>query len=268
MGENYRVVRIEEKPSFFKRHNKLLSFVGSMIVLGTFITKEVVQEGLKSHIEALDRSEQRTGPLPEEDLSGDKEAVFAEKSDSPPLTDSTDLQVFMDSLLRFNSDVYHDWLRIDRAGQETRGLVERLPPNTKAPGPRRPTIQSEVESESKLIGQLPIELAKLASQRYTFASDEMQGKFMGPKTKLTKDGRKRLKELRSSYREVYYHSQSDWLNVRMLRKEALEAIESYRDVLEKEHERATIIGYIFYGIGWGLNLIGGVAGVKLEQGAD
>lgn len=54
MGEMYKLVRVEDKRSFLKRHNSWITFSGTLILLLTFIVKEELREHWKQKAEAVD----------------------------------------------------------------------------------------------------------------------------------------------------------------------------------------------------------------------
>jgi hypothetical protein len=57
MGESYKLVRIQDDPSFFKRHGKWVSFIGALIVFSTFVVKDAIRENLKNLVDSLASAE-------------------------------------------------------------------------------------------------------------------------------------------------------------------------------------------------------------------
>jgi hypothetical protein len=50
-------IKLRQGSPFFKRHSRFISFIGALIVFGTFIIKEGIRENLKSLVDTIDSAE-------------------------------------------------------------------------------------------------------------------------------------------------------------------------------------------------------------------
>lgn len=257
MGESYKLVRVEGKPSFFKKHSKWVSFVGALIVFCTFVVKENLLENWKAISDGIVMAEYVYQIRTDTDASAeyyiklrDRIVNLARQSGTPVPVKTTvakKVQEATETCRNFTLQSITLYSAIDV-------LMDKLP-DKKA--------LHEISGKGWVEAiDLKERCRALEPDIQSIASHEMlpdQGRTLpGPSLY---DYLNQSADINKQTKEVYDKADK-------FRSEVLKRVEKIREDNRSKSESAKKVSVVLYTLGWGLGLVGKLFGGGDIMGGD
>lgn len=264
MGEAYRLVRIQEKQSFFKRHSKGATFTGALIVFLTFIVNDSILENYKSLADKVDRA--RDSLLIRRDIRANVEQITKQYSSSAQGEMSPSYIKKRDSKPLFVDDESferdHDVVELDASSvQNITDLMQKVPSDDMLKA-RFQTIADCVDKEA----ELEISVRMLATQK-EFVKRGNFPKYLSDNTEqLEETVAQDRRNLAAALSEI--HSRDNSLSREISQVEGLTLEEAHKEYISYEDRTKTWTNwkFVLYTLGWGLGLFGKLMGADGETG--
>jgi hypothetical protein len=257
--------RVAQKKSFVQRYKNAVTIIGSLVVLGSFVTKEIVQEHLKSTVDSLDSADQifqiRSDSLFQEKLltsvNVSVENVRLDEQQTPRKR-----AILVNTLYEA---IEHDSMIIktalERAKYSNQSVREFL-----RPIPNEGPLESEVDNSNKQLDTLLKANERLTGP--TFVEDLLdRADFEGPlpnETAVIEE----TSHLRREVAEARDRALQSTDYAASLRDKALEASRRYRDEIEKRYKKYSLAIYLLFGVGWVFGLGGRLLGFDGPSGNE
>jgi len=246
---------------FVITHDRLLTFLGALVVLITFVLKEGVRDHVKDRVDdvraAINAYEIRS------DLQLDSEEITAEEAELLKFYDRTKSMTAA-QLLGYNGAVAEHCQRIQallsktvRAQNDVSDLANALPPNDELNRSEKEDAdqlkrfrQEVVSTDADAAGP---EISNLGPEFIQYTNDQVKLLAINTRTKANKLGE-----------DVPLRAQLVWVHGKQTALYAREIVENE----EKQYRHATWASYVLYTIGWGLGLFARLFGVSSTSGEE
>jgi hypothetical protein len=236
---------------FFQEHERLLTFVGAIIIFATFVMREGVREYLRSTSEAMHAAQtiysNMTDTIESTTLSGVPANILEkfhdlaqDDYDEHPTDKATDI-------LEVRPFLYKELVGTKLVMNETLRFVSALPDPWDKDGDVR-GLDNKFDNEEDLYDGIPrLSKAQFLSEPPK-ARDVERGVIEREYAAFSADHAELEKELSS------------------LTKGFVNEAEEKKVTAERWFRVATIASYILYSLGWGLGLVGKLCGLGLAGG--
>jgi hypothetical protein len=247
MGGSFKLVRVEDNPSFFKKHARFISFVGALIVFLTFVVKENLLESWKSTAGAYETA-----------LS-----IYSIRAD-------TSLEQSHFDILKHQIELLDKSTPDPEMAGIPRLFTSFFPHDIEA---RTEQIKAELDAIEVLVEKLPKEggdRAQLAALRTDLAQVTQYNEDIKKLQKVPDDPAKRqvwqvqtsVQFLKKTMARNKLLSGDDGITEKT-KTFSQSVLGKAKDVRKKNEERAEYakwVGVFLYVVGWGLGLAGSIFG--------
>jgi hypothetical protein len=230
-----------------RRHQRLLTFFGALIVFFTFIVKDALRENLKDLVDSLNAAEASAMASNETQMAIVALEAVQNRLDRIVGRGETDPEDRVDSSIAILQTTCSLYLAVVA---ENSRLIERLPSDVAA------KFEERIKGAAK--AQEPI------NARYL----ELLQRQMPEKQAPESQAQDRLRNINLYTQVVLLTTQiaAQEVEVKSIGREMLIAANGIRQQDERRYRWATWASYVLYALGWGLGLLGRLASV--ESGAE
>ncbi|KAA6457568.1 hypothetical protein DYQ86_22330 [Acidobacteria bacterium AB60] len=247
------------------KHSRMFSLAGAVLVLATFVVKEVIEDRMRDKIDTLDGVE-RHYALQARSTSTQVEEISVEQAiDLPDLSDSAvnrrpfiryvDSAMFISGLARahiedtraMNDGTSEVLLNIPGAFDENEDHADLA-------DTRHRLTLDEDSRHYRMVDALD-------ETKNTLLEGHMKDRFL-PQF-LPDDLRDEIQQYRYQVSQVYLDVLESYSGSIDDREVAINYLRLYRESLSQRSRRISEIGYGFYGLGWLINLAGGLLGNRI-----
>jgi hypothetical protein len=255
--------RAAQSKSFVRRCKNAATVIGSLVVLGSFVTKEIVQEHLKSILDSLD-SENQIFQIRSDNAFQQKQLTSLTVSIENVRLDEQETPKKREMLRHQLDDaIDHDKMivktsieRAKRSNQDVREFIKPIP-NV------RPLELELNNSDGQLDQLLQANDALRGNVLDNFLDDDFVGPL--PNERELIESTSYLRREIAEVRDRALQSTDVSAN---LRDKALDASKRYRSEIEKKYQSYTLAIYILFGVGWVFGLGGRLLGFDAPNGAE
>ena len=230
------------KSSFFKRHSRLFSFFGAMIVFATFVVKEGVREELKADLDAI----------------GTAETVYAIRQDNTRISGSRITIQWRE--INKNSAEHNPSQRIAKSNvEQKRDLLDETDDALNSSFSNLFGLERAARAfDARHIPNLSDEHKTQAKFKHDYnvmlAGDMTDDDYFQPSPTDEHDLKK--------FAQFENDSEFNLTRNDLIGTNIIELIEDKRESDERYYKIANICSYILYVICWGISLLGRMFGVE------
>jgi hypothetical protein len=238
--------------SGLRKHSRLLTLLGALIVFTTFVVKEGMREHLKSVVDSLELAD----------------GIFALREDNA-INHSAIIEV------RQIAGSISSRLREKPRSQEIMGAFVLADERTYLVTDRLTRIEESIRNIRQLVGVLPRDpdlSGKLSSHEETLkklsGEDDslkwpMNNFLMASLSSNVEEQRKATDAMGVRIYDLKSQTENLEKAVAALASHALNVSETFRDSTERSYKRYSIASYILYAIGWAFGLVGRLSGLEV-----
>jgi hypothetical protein len=247
-------VKLNKRPSFIQRHQRLTSVIGALIVFTTFVVKDTLRENLKDKIDTLQSNIALFESTPGRMLSSSEnmadfetwQGYFGSKPQSPAIEFERKgpLELRKEE---FDSQVQKALITYHSSGQLLKQVdgFEELNQEYKALNKRLYSVQ--IDTDAKVVDAIQQNIDHMSETEANAALKKARGVLYSAGIQVT---------------EVDYA-------VFSVAEEIVNRSNDEQRLLESRYKKITILSYFLYAIGWTLALLGRLLKVDgLMPGSD
>lgn len=248
--------RTAQKRSLVHRYKNAATIIGSLVVLGSFITKEVVQEHLRSTIDSLHSAEQtfqvRSDNIFQQQqlttLSESMESVRLDQQAAPKRIEV--LRHTLQDAIEHDTEIIDTALqRAKQSNKDVRDFITQIP-DVKP-------LEEDVEFSDQQLDKLLQENNSLKGRNVNNYLDDDDFVGPAPDERALVD---QLIHLRFEITEARDRTLRVATNSSGLRDKALIVSKRYREEIENKYKRYALAIYVLFGFGWVFGLGGRLLG--------
>lgn len=277
----------KSQQAFVRRHSRLLTFVGALIVFTTFVEKEGLREHLKSVVESLETANNafasredsaRTNSvllgvadtlnqLSAMDTSRNLSHVQPQRTVSAKdLSFLKDFMTHTGDMLQLDNEyrllVVNRLNRLRYANDDINKILRLLPKSEE--------LSSQLKDTTARLDAAKQEndkLEQIIEKLWTYVAEVKSPHFPTEVQITLPRHREELKDQFGPARDKMSNLSGNLTlleaDINSLADKVLDESEQYKQSAQRTYDRYSVASYILYGVGWGLGLLGKMYGVEI-----